>query len=100
LAAFPDRAKGPLTLSPEAAEEWFERLSVRETRYWAAFLRARRGAPLDSLAAFPALPKESWYHPSGGYRDTKLAKDERRLLERLLDRLAAWRRSQVPTDSL
>jgi hypothetical protein len=100
LAAFPDRAKGPLTLSPEASEEWFERLSVRETRYWAAFLRARRGAPPDSLAGFPALAKESWYHPSGGYRDTKLAKDERRLLDRLLDRLAAWRRSQVPTDSL
>jgi hypothetical protein len=100
LAAFADRAKGPLTLTAEATEEWFERLSVRETRYWAAYLRARRGAPPESLASFPQLGKERWYHPSGGYRDAKLPKDERRLLARLLERLAAWRRAQVPGDSL
>jgi len=69
-------------------------------RYWTTYLRARRGAPPDSLAAFPALAKESWYKPSGGYRDERLAKDERRLLSRLADRLAAWKRAQVPTDSL
>ena len=100
LAPYPDRAKGPLALSPEATEEWFERLTVREMRYWTTYLRARRGAPPDSLAAFPALMKESWYKPSGGYRDERLAKDERRLMSRLAERLAAWKRAQVPTDSL
>jgi hypothetical protein len=100
LAAFADRAKGPLALTPEATEEWFERLSVRETRYWAAWLKARRGAPRDSLAAFPALAQEAWYKPSNSYRDSRLTQDERRLLGRLQDRLAAWRRAQVPGDSL
>ena len=100
LAAYADRAKGPLALSAEATEEWFERLTVREMRYWSTFLRARRGAPPDSLAAFPALAKEPWYKPVGNYRDERLAKDERRLLGRLDERLAAWKRAQVPTDSL
>jgi len=100
LAPYADRSKGPLALSPEATEEWFERLTVREMRYWSAYLRARRGAPKDLLAAFPALAKEAWYKPSGGYRDARLAKDERRLLARLEDRLASWKRAQVPTDSL
>jgi hypothetical protein len=100
LAAFADRSKGPLTLAPEALEEWFERLTVRDMRMWTAFLRARRGAPRDSLAAYPALAQESWYRPSASYRDERLSKDERRLLGRIDERLAAWKRAQVPTDSL
>ena len=100
LAPFADRAKGPLAFTPEATEEWFERLTVREMRFWTTYLRARRGAPPESLAAFPALLKEPWYKPANSYRDTRLGKDERRLLARLDERLAAWRRAQVPTDSL
>ena len=100
LAAFSDRKQGPLALSPEATEEWFERLSVRETRYWAAFLRARRGAPVDSVGPAAALARERWYRPASGFKDERLAKNERMLLARLEDRLAAWRRAQVATDSL
>jgi hypothetical protein len=100
LAPFADRSKGPLTLTPEALEEWFERLTVRDMRSWSAFLRARRGAPRDSLAAFPALAQEPWYRPSSSYRDERLSKDEKRLLGRIEERLAAWRRAQVPTDSI
>ncbi len=100
LAAFADRKVGPLALTAEATEEWFERLSVRETRYWAGFLRARRGASVDTAGATAALAREPWYRAARGYRDSRLAKNERMLLARLEERLLAWRRAQVPTDSL
>lgn len=100
LAPFADRKLGPLALSAEGTEEWFERLSVRETRYWAAFLRARRGAPVDTAGVAAALAREPWYRAARGYRDSRLAKNERMLLARLEERLLAWRRAQVPTDSL
>jgi KDO2-lipid IV(A) lauroyltransferase len=100
LAPFDDRQKGPLTLGPEAREEWFERLSVRETRFWAAFLKARRGAPVDSAGPAHALSAERWYHPSADYRDERLTKDERILLARMDERLTTWRRAQIPVDSL
>ncbi|MEP7027875.1 MAG: lysophospholipid acyltransferase family protein [Candidatus Eisenbacteria bacterium] len=99
LAAFPDRQKGPFTLGLEAREEWFERLTVRETRYWAAFLRARRGAPVDSTGPAAGLARERWYRPAAGYRDDRLPREERTWLGRLEDRLAAWRRAQIPLDS-
>ncbi len=99
LAAFGDRQKGPLALGPEAREEWFERLSLRETRFWSAYLRARRGAAVDSTGPGAALARERWYHPGPGYRDERLPRDERMLLGRLDDRLAAWRRAQISTDS-
>jgi hypothetical protein len=97
LAAFPDRAKGPLALSAEAREDWFERLSVRETRYWTVFLRARRGAPIDPAGPGAALAREPWYHLARGYREERLSKDERALLMRLEERVAEWRKAQVPT---
>jgi hypothetical protein len=100
LAAFADRKQGPLALSAEATEEWFERLSVKETRYWAAFLRARRGAPVDTAGPARALARERWYKLQSGYREDRLAKNERVLLGRLEDRLLAWRRAQIPVDSL
>ena len=100
LAPFVDRQKGPLALAPEAREEWFERLSVRETRFWAAFLRARRGAPVDSAGPAAMLRSERWYHPGTDYRDERLARDERMLLGRMEERLTSWRRAQIPVDSL
>jgi len=100
LAPFPDRQKGPLALAPEAREEWFERLSVRETRFWAAFLRARRGAPVDSAGPAAMIASERWYHPGTDYRDERLSRDERMLLARMDERLTSWRRAQIPVDSL
>jgi hypothetical protein len=78
VTALPDRKLGPLALTADAQEEWFQRLTVRDTRHWDTFLRARHPA---------TLPVARW------------PRAERLLLERLEVRLADWQRAVVPLDT-
>lgn len=96
LLPYADRKRGPLALSLEAREEWLERLTLREMRFWAAWLVARRGGPLPENEAGRALAQESWFRPSAGYRESALPREERALLERLRGTLAEWDRAGVP----
>jgi hypothetical protein len=100
LAAFPDRAKGPLALSPEATEEWFERLTVREMRYWTTYLRARRGAPPDSLAAFPGAGEGVLVQAFRPVSRRAPGEGRAAAFGPARGPSAAWNRAQVPTDSL
>jgi hypothetical protein len=73
LAGFADPKKGPLGLAPDALEEWFERLTIRDVRAIESFLTGRRDVPV-----------ERW------------PRAERLLWERLDGRLADWQRAHVP----
>ncbi|MGH7725724.1 MAG: lysophospholipid acyltransferase family protein, partial [Candidatus Eiseniibacteriota bacterium] len=95
LAPYSDRKKGPLALSLEAREEWYERLTPNEMRFWAAWLVARRGGPVPTDGVAKTLAAEPWYEPERKFREQSLSKDERTLLARLRDSLAEWDRARV-----
>jgi KDO2-lipid IV(A) lauroyltransferase len=97
LAAFPDRQKGPLALALDVREEWFERLTVRDLRYFIAWLLVRRGGAVPADGPGAALAGERWVRPPvRGFRESRLSADERRLLVRLRERLAAWELRRIP----
>lgn len=96
LAAFADRAKGPLGLSLEAREEWFARLTVRDLRFFVAWWVARRGGPIPSEGPGAALADEAWIRADRGFREDKLPAEERQWLDRLRGRLAAFERARIP----
>jgi len=75
-AAAPDPRLGPLALTADAQEEWFQRLTVRDTRFWETFLRGRHATP---VARWPRADRLLW--------------------DRLEARLADWQRALVPLGS-
>ncbi len=96
LGAFTDRKLGPLSLSLEAREEWFERLTANELRYFMAWLLARRGGTPPGTGPGSVLAGEAWWKPVRDFREEKLSTDERRLMARLRERLDRWERSRIP----
>ncbi len=96
LAAYADRKLGPLGLGLEAREEWIERLTANELRYYIAWLQARRGGTPPGVGPGSALAGETWWKPVRGFREEKLSSDERRLLARLRERLDRWDRARIP----
>lgn len=99
LAGYADRRSGPLGLGLEAREEWFERLTANEIRYFIAWLTVRRGAAVPAEGPGSSLGAESWAKPTRDFREEKLSTDERRLLARLRERLDRWERARIPYDA-
>ncbi len=95
LAPFPDRKKGPLGLTLEAREEWYERLTPNEMRFWTAWLLVRRGGPVPVTGPGAALALEPWRRVERTFREESLARDERALLTRLRASVAEWERARV-----
>jgi hypothetical protein len=93
--ALPPGVDGPMGLGLEAREEWLDRLTPREMRFWVDWLRVRRGGVPDPAGPAAGLADEAGYRPAAKFDEARMPRAERDLLGRLRERLAAFERARI-----